>query len=288
MARRLRFSGVPGRGAGDPWFRIGTLDVNTTMFVTILSAAMFVVFAIVPMLLDELALYPSLVWGSGQIWRIGTWPLANPITIWTALTIFFFWYFGSKLEESLGRSKMASLLVWLTLTLGALAVVISLLFQSVDPLLYGLGQLQLVVLLLFIAEYPHVQFFFGIPGWLIALVLVAIPFLSFMASREGIGLLNFVLGLVLAAVVARSIGLLREQAWAPNASALRRRPRKPKAKRGQGSVVSGPWAGSSSQSSSDRAQLDALLDKIGEGGMGSLSKAEIKQLEVLRRRLRGE
>ncbi len=258
------------------------------MFVTILSAAMFVVFAIVPMLLDELALFPSLVWGSGQIWRIGTWPLANPISIWTALTIFFFWYFGSKLEENLGRSKMASLLVWLTLTLGALAVVISLLFQSVDPLLYGLGQLQLVVLLLFIAEYPHVQFFFGIPGWLIALVLVAIPFLSFMAGRDGIGLLNFVLGLALAAVVARSIGLLREQAWAPNASALRRRPRKPKAKRGQGSVVSGPWAGSSSQSSSDRAQLDALLDKIGEGGMGSLSKAEIKQLEVLRRRLRGE
>ena len=81
---------------------------------------------------------------------------------------------------------------------------------------------------------------------------------------------------------------LREQAWAPNTSALRRRPKKPKAKRGQGSVVSGPWAGSSSQSSSDRAQLDALLDKIGEGGMGSLSKAEIKQLEVLRRRLRGE
>ena len=47
-------------------------------------------------------------------------------------------------------------------------------------------------------------------------------------------------------------------------------------------------SGSSSQSSSDRAQLDARLDKIGEGGMGSLSKAEIKQLEVLRRRLRGE
>ena len=59
-----------------------------------------------------------------------------------------------------------------------------------------------------------------------------------------------------------------------------------------GSVVSGPWAGSSSghayAPTSDRAKLDALLDKISEGGMDSLSKSELKQLETLRRRLRGE
>ncbi|MFN8195369.1 MAG: DUF6576 domain-containing protein [Nocardioidaceae bacterium] len=261
------------------------------MFVTILSSTMFVVFAIVPRLQVDLMLLPSRVWGAGEIWRVGTWPLANDISIWSALTIFLFWYFGSRLEENLGRTKMANLLVSLTLTLGVLAVVLSLVFQSGRPWLMGLGQLELVVLLLFIAEFPHIQFFFGIPGWLIALVLVVIPFLSFLSARDGLGLVNFVLGLALAAIVSRSIGLMRDYAWVPDLAFFRhrtRRPKKAKPARGQSSVVAGPWAGSSSQASSDRAQLDALLDKISAGGMDSLSKNELKQLEVLRRRLRGE
>ncbi len=36
------------------------------------------------------------------------------------------------------------------------------------------------------------------------------------------------------------------------------------------------------------AEGEKLLDKISEGGMDSLSKSELKQLETLRRRLRGE
>ena len=39
MAGRFSFS-VPGRrNAGDPWFRIGTLDVGTTMLVILLCVA---------------------------------------------------------------------------------------------------------------------------------------------------------------------------------------------------------------------------------------------------------
>ena len=183
MARRFRFSGVPGGGEADPWFRIGTLDVTTTMFVTLLSATMFVVYAIAPGFFSLFMLYPSQVWSGFEIWRIGTWPLSNDISLWSVISIFFFWYFGSQLEGNLGRTKMANLLVWLTLTLGILAVLFSLAFQSVAPIMAGLGTIQLVLILVFIAEYPHIQFMFNIPGWLIALVLVGINFLSLLGAR---------------------------------------------------------------------------------------------------------
>ncbi|MCB0906860.1 MAG: hypothetical protein KDB63_07060 [Nocardioidaceae bacterium] len=295
MARRFRFSGVPGGGEADPWFRIGTLDVTTTMFVTLLSATMFVVYAIAPGFFSLFMLYPSQVWSGFEIWRIGTWPLSNDISLWSVISIFFFWYFGSQLEGNLGRTKMANLLVWLTLTLGILAVLFSLAFQSVAPIMAGLGTIQLVLILVFIAEYPHIQFMFNIPGWLIALVLVGINFLSLLGARMFIDLLNFVVGLGVAAVVARSVGLLREYRAVPDLAFFRHRTAQPKQRRrrgSSGSVVSGPWAGSSSghayAPTSDRAKLDALLDKISEGGMDSLSKSELKQLETLRRRLRGE
>lgn len=291
MARRFRFSGVPGGGEADPWFRIGTLDVTTTMFVTLLSATMLVLYAIAPGFFDLFVLYPSQVWSSFEVWRIGTWPLTNGISIWSVISIFFFWYFGSQLEGTLGRTKMANLLVWLTLTLGILAVLFSLAFQSVSPIMAGLSTVQLVIILLFIAENPHIRFMFDIPGWLIAVVFVGLNVLSFLGARMLIDLLNFLVGLGVAAVVARSVGLLREYHAVPDLAFFRHRAAQPKQRRtrgSSGSVVSGPWAGSSNQTTSDRAKLDALLDKISEGGMDSLSKAELKQLETLRRRLRGE
>lgn len=287
MARRLRFSGVPGRGAGDPWFRIGTLDVNTTVLVAGVCAAMWIPIAVFyPMLHEALRFEPDAV-KHGELWRLVTWPLANVPGLWSALTLVFFWYFGRMLEEHLGRAKMMKLLVTLALSLSVLALAISLVFFSPDPIMQGIDSIELIVVLLFIAEFPHVRFFFNIPGWVFGVAIVAIQALQLIALRGWLYLLLLLLGLLVGAVVARAFGLLAEYKQVPQV-ARGPRPRKPKAKRGQGSVVSGPWAGSSSQSSSDRAKLDALLDKIGEGGMGSLSKAEIKQLEVLRRRLRGE
>ena len=66
------------------------------------------------------------------------------------------------------------------------------------PLL-TLNQLELMVLLVFIAEYPRRRFFFNIPGWVIGVVIIGISVLSYLGNRQWLLLLNFLLGLALTA-----------------------------------------------------------------------------------------
>lgn len=295
MAGRFRISPTPGGGQHDPWFRIGTLDVTTTMFVTLAAVVVMVSHVFSVAIPDALVLYPDLV-VRGQLWRLVTWPLANYIHFWTVVTIFFFWYFGSQLEQDLGRSRMARFLVWTTLLLGLLAVALSSLRSFASPQLDSLERIELVVLLVWIAERPHARFLFNVPAWLLGVVLVAIPVLGMLAARPPmlLDLLHFLLGLAIAALVAKHYGLLAAYDAVPRlGGGGARRPKPPRrgrAPRGSGGVVTGPWAGSSAPQpvDSDRAKLDALLDKIHESGMDSLSASERKQLDVLRRRIRGE
>lgn len=292
MARGFRFPGSAG-GQHDPWFRIGTLEVTTTMFVVVVSSVVLVMSAFAPALSLGLALFPDRLL-VGHVWRLVTWPLANDIGfdgIWAVVTIFFFWYFGSTLEEDLGRSRMARLLLWLTVSMSILAVVLSAPFGWGQPFLVGLGRLQLVVLLVWIAERPQARFLFNIPAWVFGVVIVAIQLLQLTRFRSWLVLLHLVLSLAISAVIARQFGLLSQYAAIPHVASTRpRRTRRPRAApSGGSSVVAGPWAGSSPpRVDTDRAKLDALLDKISESGMDSLSSSERKQLEVLRRRIRGE
>ncbi len=289
MARGFRFPGATG-GQHDPWFRIGTLEVTTTMFVVIASTVVMVTHVFSAEIPAALALDPALV-VRGQIWRVATWPLANFIGFFTILNIFFFWYFGSQLESDLGRVRMARLLLWTTVLTGLAALPISALSGFNEPYVGGIGTLELLVLLVWIADHPHARFFFNIPAWLLGAVLVALPILSMLASRPPLllALLHFLVSLGIAALVARHYGLLSDYAALPRIGGGQRRPRRSRATPSGSSVVAGPWAGSSApRVDSDRAKLDALLDKISESGMDSLTSSERKQLDVLRRRIRGE
>src|SRR5207342_3921067 len=143
-------------------------------------------------------------------------------------------------------------------------------------LLFSLNQLELMVLLVFIAEYPRRRFFFNIPGWVIGVVIIGISVLGFVGNRQWLLLLNFTLGLALTAVIARSLGLMAELTWVPNL-AVRRKPKKPKRGRrttgGEGTVVTGPWQPAPTPPvSRDQAELDELLDKISATGMDSLTE----------------
>jgi hypothetical protein len=283
----------PGRGSDDGWFRLGGVDISTAVLVSALAVVSFVVWALEPpgkpiqnaLTLDTDAFL------HGQVWRIITWPIAYPVGMgfFDVIAVALFWYFGTEIERLLGRKKMAWFLGLVTVGLGLLWVAV-IEASGRAGALSTLNQLELMVLLVFIAEYPSRRFFFNIPGWVIGVVIIGLSVLNYIGARQGLLLLNFVLGLALTAVIARSLGLMAELTWVPNL-AVRRKARKSKKNRrrtgGEGTVVAGPWNPAPTPPvSRDQAELDALLDKISATGMDSLTAQEKDHLLVLRDRLR--
>ena len=293
MSGRFSLSFPGRRGQDDPWFRIGAVDVNTSLLAALLCGISLFVWAASPDALLYLALLPSEV-TSGQIWRVLTWPLYNsPESIWTVLNIVMLWYFGKELERLVGRVKFA-------LLLGLLAAVPGIFAVLLDIELAGVRSVEIAVFCVFVAEYPHVKFFFGVPAWVFAVVIVGIEVLQLIGLRQNDRILLLAVSLVTAALAARAFGLLTEFAWIPRLaggsggggggnSSGGRRTKKAKVAGSKGRdfdrVVTGPWSGSSGGPSvDDHAEMDRLLDKMNSVG---LSDGERKRLTDLGRKLRG-
>jgi hypothetical protein len=302
MAGRFSFSSPESRYGGPPWFRVGELDVTTTVLVAAACVISMFVWALDPGLLAPLLLEPTDVRG-GEVWRLLTWPLANTPSIWTIITIAIFWYFGRELEGLMGRNRFATFLVILTVFPAVIATIADFdLYQS-----GGLSYLELGVFLTFIVEYPQVRFFFGIPGWVIGAVIVGIQLLQLLGLREIDSVLFLIVIILTAAFTARSYGLATQLPWIPkiplpgsgpqgsSRSGARRSSSKPKRAKRRGAppaptVIDGPWQGTSTPkndgTAAAQAELDALLDKISAGGLESLSNDEKRRLNELSKRLR--
>lgn len=279
VAGRFAYSKPNRRGPNDPWFRIGTLEIGSAALLGLLCAVSVLVYAIDKTALIRLALIPDEI-TSGQVWRVVTWPLANGFDqqlLWVIVSIAVLWYFGSRLEEQVGRTRFAWYLVMIILIPGLVGT-------ALDLPQAGVHTVQLVVLLTFIAEYPNVRFFFGIPAWVLGAVYVAAEVLQLTGDRAGRRLLFFVVSLLVGALAGRAVGMLENFPWLPKISMPHRR-RGPRQSR-RPAVVAGPWAGSGTMSH-DQSELDDLLDKISATGMNSLSKSEKERLNELSKRLRG-
>lgn len=289
MAGRFSIQPLGGPDRHDPWFRIGTVDIGSAALVALLAVAGMLAYAIAPSGSLVLALDSYSVL-HGQVWRLVTWPVPNIPSLWVAISIAMLWYFGMQLERTVGRFRFLFFLVSTTIALGLIAIVLQAVLFGSTAILLGVTQLSLFVFLTFIAENPHARFFFNIPAWVIGAVYVGITILSFMAGRDGLGLMVFLLGLVVVALLAKAIGLLDDVEWLPTLRGPKRRPkaakpaRQPRRRSGGGSVVAGPWT---TPADKDQAEFDALLDKINESGMASLSEREVRRLHALRDKLRG-
>ncbi|WP_117000698.1 rhomboid family intramembrane serine protease [Desertimonas flava] len=320
MASRFSFS-VPGRrGPSDPWFRVGTVDVTTTVLVTALCVLSLFVYAFEGdrhPVLEKLALIPDDV-TSGQVWRLFTWPLANfpdgGRLLWTVITIAIFWLFGREIERLMGRVRFTVFLLLLTVIPGIVGTLI-------DTVQFGIRPIEFGVFLVFVAEYPFARFFFNIPGWVVGAVLLVIEILQILADPDSERHLIFLfVTLAVAGITAKSMGLLSSLPWMPavplgrfggGGSSRRSRPKRPRAagggsrspgRRSGGDVVEGPWTAprsgptgsaplppppvSAAEAAADQAELDALLDKISDLGMDGLSSAEKQRLNELSKRMR--
>lgn len=302
MAGRFSFSMPEGGSTDRPWFRLGQVDVTTSVFVTILGAVSMVLWAMSPAASARLALIPSRVL-EGQAWRIVTWPLANQPTLWTIIGLAIFWYFGREIEGVMGRNRFAWFLVVLTVVPAIVAVVLNVPQAGFRPL-------QFSVFLLFIAQHPFARFFFGIPGWALGAVFLGLEILQLVGLREGRGVIFLFVTLAIAAMSARSYGMLNDISFIPRLplpGGERRAPTRPSSRdtarrpsprpaprrrggdaKGVGNVVPGPWDAptAAADATALQAELDALLDKISAGGMDSLTNDEKRRLNELSKLLR--
>jgi membrane associated rhomboid family serine protease len=263
--------------------------VGTTDFVAGVSLLMMIVYAVSPPFVGALVLTPSDVL-RGFVWQLVTWPLANGPSFWTIWNVVVFWFTGRQLERELGKGRFGWMLLGITVAGSLLAVLLALAFRADEPMLAGLGTMSMLVVLIFIAENPRMPFFFGIPAWVLGLVIVVLPLLSYVAARAWIGLLHFVLSIVAAAIIAKFAGLLSRYAFVPGHTYTpgQRKPKRkaaPRASARPSNVVQGPWLGPEPPAREDE-EMDALLDKIMAHGLDSLTGRERKRLEELRQQRR--
>ena len=199
--------------SGDPWFRIGRLEVSTVIAVVMAVVVSWMALVILPTSAYWLSYTPDAV-AAGQVWRLLTWPLVNGMTLGSVLNLFCLWYFGTELERMIGRTRMVWLLlgIWASLTAASTVVGFAL---GGGTGLAGIDVIEFALLLLWIAEFPRRPFLFSIPAWVVGAVLVALQVAGLLAARSGGVLLSLLLAFGLVAVVARRVGLLGEYALDP-------------------------------------------------------------------------
>jgi hypothetical protein len=293
VANRFQFA-LPEPRRRDGWTRMGNLDLTTTALLVIAGVASMFLWAISKSAVIRLTFHPVHV-RDGEIWRLATWPLANPPTqIWVVITLAFFWFIGHAVEGLVGRNRYLMLVVAVTI---APAVFVTLLPVNSFPTAteVGLRLLASVMFVIFAVHYPSQPFFFGIPAWALALVFVGIDVLQFTSDRLWGTLLLMLTAITVGVVIVRQWGFAERLEFIPRfVTGTPKRGRKPA--RGShrskaNTVVEGPW-GSPTQPAAGpdtvaaQHELDELLDKISASGLDSLTADEKRRLNELSKRLR--
>ncbi len=288
MAGRFRFSMPRRRSMSDPWFRVGSIEVTTTVLVTALCVVSILIWTASKSVFLDLVLLPDDV-KSGQVWRLLSWPIANDLAgndaIWKAISVALFWYFAREIENQLGRAKFTWMLV-------LMAVIAGLAATGLGVGLAYIRTVELALFLVFVLENPRRPFFFGIPAWAVALVIIGIDVLQLIANRDSETLIVYAITMITAVWTARSMGMLVDQQWLPQIKLPhRRRSAKSGGRSGAGGggpvVVEGPWPTTPTyRPMQDQAEVDQILDKIALVGMDGLTADEKKRLNEASKRLR--
>ncbi|MDO8362579.1 MAG: rhomboid family intramembrane serine protease [Actinomycetota bacterium] len=288
MPGRYQFS-LPERPSRDGWFRVGQLDVTTTALLVGLGVISMFVYAIGGAdgpIFDLYFIAPFV--RDGEIWRLVTWPIANPPTrIWVLLTLAFFWFVGHRVEETIGRKRFTIMISLMTVVPAAVVSLFDL--TAATGIAYGLSILAIALLVIFAFDSPNAVWFFNIPLWVVASVFVLLDVLQYLGDRFFGAMLVELGAILVGTVTARQFGMLNDLAFIPRFVGQRGTAKHKRRKSGAGpTVVAGPWAAAEpAHTAADQTELDHLLDKISAKGMDSLSRAEKTRHNELSKKLRG-
>jgi len=285
---RYQFS-LPERPQRDGWFRIGSIDVTTTALLVILNVASMFWYAIDRVSQLNLVFVGALV-RDGDLWRIVTWPLYAEPTVFTAITLVFFWFVGHQIEDRVGRLHYTILIAVMVVVP---AVLVTLLQLDPDRGVDGLNLLALALLVVYALDNPSATAWFGVPIWVFAAVYVGLMVLQYIGNNMYEALVMGIAVIVMALGGARQYGMLDDLGFIPRVGSggsgapKRSKPARAGKQKG-GDVVAGPWSPPAPQHSAvEELELNQLLDKISAGGIDSLNRTEKARLNELSKKLRG-
>jgi membrane associated rhomboid family serine protease len=230
----------------------------------------------------------------GEVWRMLTYGLVNPPSLWFAIDMVLIVWFGRELERELGRRNF----LWLCLGLYLAPVLLLTLAAG-----FGLGTSLtgqgggFGLFIAFATLYPGALLLFNLQAKWAALILVGIYALIGVAQRDVAGLLS------LGATAGFAYACVLQLRGRPLFPWRITRPAKPAAARGTAAKVipfptpaSKPAArpvtaptsrpAAASVPLADMAEVDALLDKIAHSGIGSLTAAERARLDAAHQSLK--
>jgi hypothetical protein len=231
-----------------------------------------------------------------QVWTVLTYVLYNPPSIWLVIGTFLLWRFGQEVERHLGRRAFVKLVVLLLLTPPVLITIIGAL--NIFPwFAAGIEDLELGVFLAFVTLYPRAQLsviITTVPAWLMAVVIVGVRALQFLSDRAWGGLI------VLAGIVLVAYAFITyfQGKWTLRTLGSKLRSKRlPGSSRGSSKssrdtelTVLPPYREDREETErghrSDAEKVDAILEKISQKGMQSLTAAERKLLEKASERLK--
>jgi len=206
----------------------------------------------------------------GEVWRIATYGLLNPPSIWFAIEMVMIVWFGRELEKFYGRRKFLTLYAGLYF----LPPLVLTAFGLVQPNVLAGRSGSFGLFIGFATLYPNVAFFFNILAKWLAAILVALYTLVALSNRDVAGLIY------LWTTVAFAHGFVRDQQGRfsfPSFASFRSKPAPESAARPVARSRSSDAAGAGTM-----AEVDALLDKIARSGIGSLTPKERAKLDAAR------
>jgi membrane associated rhomboid family serine protease len=265
----LNFTQMRGEG----WFRLGPVEMTSTVIVLSLSVVSLFLYAADPSLLSPFVFSATGV-TSGQVWRLVTWPLVAVPDFTALITFLLFYLFGRDIERILGRRRFLWFLLPLTLVPPLVVTLLS--FVAGQDPVAGLRLLAIAIIVAYIAINPTARTFFDLPFWVLYAVLLGIYALSFIGNREWTALEFGALEVGLGLLLARSFHLSR-LSWIPSIPL-------PSFMTGEGP---GRTVAKKDKLEKRAAHLkvirtddiNRILEKINDHGMDSLTREERRQLD---------
>jgi membrane associated rhomboid family serine protease len=267
----------PGDGRGEPVFRLQNRPVYLTDIFIAFHCLSFVVgvLSVATYRLawfQELSLSPQAVLSQGKVWQIFTYAWVHSPSLWFALWMLMFFWFGREVEFALGLKKYFFLYLSLILAPAICAVLFSLIDSS-GGTFYGPDEAHMAIFVAFAALSPAAELIFGITAKWYAIVLLVLYVLIDISAHAWTPLLmlSVASGIAYLSVRMPEVSWMRfwERDWRtrPHSSASPRTP-------GQQKGTKAP-----------AESIDAILDKISRNGIGSLTKLEREALERARKAL---